>query len=45
MARNSFGKSKTQFDSEGVSGLNYASIINTLVRTGLGFEYEPGHRA
>lgn len=34
--------SKTQFNSEGVSGLNYASIINTLVRTGLGFEYEPG---
>ena len=34
--------SKAQFNSEGVSGLNYASIINTLVRSGLAFEYEPG---
>jgi hypothetical protein len=34
--------SKAQFNSEGVAGLNYASIINALVRSGLGYEYEPG---
>lgn len=30
------------FYSEGVSRLNYASIINAVVRAGLGYEYEPG---
>lgn len=30
------------FYSEGVSWLNYASIINAVVRAGLGYEYEPG---
>ena len=34
--------SKEQFHSKGITGLNYASIIGALAKSGLDLEYEPG---